>query len=184
MDNRVFVLPKDVYDVLVTASVNDTSRLLAESLDTGITISAEIIGTDMEIVVCDEDMNVLYHESVLDRDDAESTLRRIYDTYLTSRVFDIISPLDPYDIPGEKEAEIEARESSLDTVFQSMLMEVLELDDPYDMGEGGEFFDLAASIKELTLTILSKDYGLTIRRPSMITGPDGHDVYTEYPYEA
>jgi len=153
---------------------------LAENPEYGVVIYITDDG-GLPTVIVNADENEVYSEAAVSQRDLMTTVKKIYDDYLTEKAIGLLT--EPEDGPTmfDLEDEIEERETEIDDALEMFLDVVLDSSSAACMLlPGREDFD---AIKEHFLEYLAIDQGLPVRRPMFLTDDDGADFFEEFPYE-
>lgn len=189
MDVRTYVTPETAFDAVISEAINGNyETLLGFSTDAGIAVYGTYDGDDVTIEVYADD-RCIYTEPVFDKEDSVETVTRVFNQFLTERVYSYVEELDPYAIPDEEPDEYELsddetervadREFELDMAFESMLMTVIGVDDPDEIPG---FADIREEIKDMVLDTIQHDYGIDVFRPTITTDASGIERVVDYPY--
>ena len=141
------------------------------------------------------DDNVFYTEECVNERDCTSTVRKIYEDYLTQTVIDKIVERnreeaqdemtdedDDYDsyTQDELEMEIDEREGEIDIALGDLLETVCDADIRTFCDNADEIME---DCKEHFLEYLFLKWGFEIRRPMILEDEHGVEFYEEFPYD-
>lgn len=148
--------------------------LIAENNDYGTKIFAEIDIANNLVIIVEADGDEVFEAIALDEADCFDVVSEIYDTYLTSAIFDTIDNNDDL-TQSTREDEIYERDLELLVVIEDFV----SLATDYTDTDG----DVLDDIMEHTLEYMYRKHGLKIKRPMFLEDENGDEFYTEYPYE-
>ena len=123
----------------------------------------------------------IYVAQIVDEETAEGICREVYDTYLTTAIFNKFvdedeTPTSYVDIEAE---DIESREDDLDFAVEEFVEKVI--------GEGVSFNDIGEEIlndlKEHFLEYMARKWSIDVYRPMYLYTEKGERFFTEYPYD-
>lgn len=154
--------------------------LIAQNENYGIQIWLTIEdGNPYVIVEADDDE--IYREDIFDAKDAEETISRVYEDYLSMKAIDSMGLMDDVydeDDPTAEELEISMREEELDDAVSIFISEVTDGNSSYMETE------VVDDLKEHFLEYMARKWDMRIYRPMFLEDcDDGKEYYSEYPYE-
>ncbi len=182
--NNILIEASEVWDYFHNnkSDLINSMHMIAECAEYGIEIYLTEKEDLPEIIVNADDVQV-YCELTVRSKDCETTVKNIYEDYLTEKAISKLlnSEADIEQINEEelREMEIEQREDEIDTAIWDVLSVVLD-NGTYYLDETNE---ICEDVKEHLLEYLYRKWGLEIYRPMVIEFDDGSEEYKEYPYE-
>ena len=198
MAAKVFVEAWDVWGVFFQNLDTLRSHLkrIAENPEYGVVIyvTEEDNLPSIQVYI---DENVFYTEECLDKNDCTSTVKKIYEEYLSSKVIDkIIEKNREEEEPQEEmtdddddyeeythdelEEEIDEREDEIDLAISDLLSTVCDADIRTFCDNAEEIME---DCKEHFLEYLYLKWGFEIRRPMFLEDENGVEFYEEFPYD-
>lgn len=183
MNQRIILQPSEVWDHCQANQEDLVSNMheIASYTEYGIVIYLSVNERALPCITVEADDTEIYSECVVDATDCYKAVQTIYEEYLTSKVFEVISKLDEErDFTAfDEEYAISERETELDTAVWEFLEVVfgeqyVELDDMSEITE---------DVKEHILEYIAMNHHLHIYRPMILEDENGEDFYEEYPYE-
>lgn len=158
----------------------NTMHMIAEHKDYGIEVYLSNEHGFPALIV-EADGVEMYKETVLNEKDCESTVKEVYDTYLTDKVISkMLEDSDDDDYEEFINMEIEAREDELsEAVFNCI---DVFCDGAFEYYE--EMAEICEDFKDLVCEYLYIKWGLEPRRPMILEFEDGSESYEEYPYSS
>lgn len=160
--------------------LKDAMHMIAEHKEYGIEIYLANKDGFPELTV-EADGVEMYTETVLNEKDCESTVKEIYDTYLTDKVISkMLEDSGDDDEEDTVNMEIEAREDEL----SAAVFDCIDVfcDGAFEYYE--EMEEICEDFKDLICLYLFIKWGLEPRRPMVIEFDDGSESYEEYPYSS
>lgn len=184
MNQKIILEPSEVWGYYQTNKTDLYSLMheIASCVEYGISVYLSINEKNNPCIIVEADSVEIYSEVVSDAIDCETTVRKIYDEYLTNKAIEILSDLSEKNTQNEldKEDIISAREEELDTFIYEFVMNVIGDEmclDGYDLD------DIFDDLKEHFLEYMARKHKLLIFRPMYLEDENGKDFYEEYPYE-
>lgn len=157
--------------------LEDGVELIAENCEYGIEVYlTEALGLPKVEVYADGDL--VYEETVIDRECCAETMENVYDTYLTDNVVKILSGEDEI----SQDDEIDQRETELDMLVTDFITGVMSTGGYFDSG-AADADEIVDDCKEHFLEYLARKHGLRVYRPMYLEDEDGNEFFDEYPYE-
>lgn len=182
---EIIMTPSEVWKGYLSNknSVNKRIVEIARYEDYGVSIYFyEEAENRLNIVVEVDDIEI-YSEEVISERDCTSTVKRIYDKYLSPDILEIIQDIrDSDDSRFEQEDAISEREANLDELVFDFVMGVMGGDTYFDGGVY-DFDDMCDDLKDHFLEYMYRKYGLDIYRPMILEDENGEEFFEEYPYE-
>lgn len=125
-----------------------------------------------------EEGDLVREDFVLSKEDAECTLREIYEEFFAMEYDSEDEEEEGYLFSEEENEEIAAREASLTDAVFNFLEEVCP-------EESAELFNMEEieDIKDHFLEYLARKYSMDIYRPMVLEDENGEEFYTDYPYD-
>lgn len=185
MAAKITVSASDVWGYFQEAKEDLKSHMhqIAGNPEYGVVIFVTEDQSLPSIVVTVDDVPV-YEETAVDVLNCQKTVEKIYDDYLTSKIFasllggdDDSEELTALDI----EDMIDERESELDAAVYEFVMTAIQ--GAYFDDYTSDFDDICEDLKEHFLEYMARKHGLPVYRPMMLEYDDGTEEMSEYPYE-
>lgn len=188
MNGRVDIPAEDVWGYIMAESPDETDTLIiAENEDAGTCVTVEFDDGLPVLAAYVDDEEV--ERVPVAKDDCGDIAQMLYDTYISSRVFDQLGhdsddPMDFDDPPDEEEYvdepedPIVEREYELDDAVYALLLTILG-DELRDYNED----EIIRDTKEHLFSWLAEQYGASPYRPMMLVNDKGEEMLAEYPYD-
>lgn len=185
MGQKILVQPSEVWDEYSNHSHNFREYLyeIASNDDYGVKVYLSEGTSRIANISVQADDTEVYSENVVNGDDCEKTVTKIYDRYLTPKVIEILSDMDEEDgVQVNKEYAVTEREEELDTLVYEFVMGVLGGDAYFDE-KTCDVNNMFEDIKDHFLEYMARKYNLQIFRPMFLEDEDGNESFENYPYE-
>ena len=179
MAARIIVEAGDVWDYFKENKdkLGGSIETIAENEEYGIEIllSAD---DDLPLIMVVADNEELDEEAVVSANDCFSTVKDMYDKYLTDEVINVLMGNDDDYTTAEELEMIDERESAIDDAIYACLDELIPnmfdiVDDPDELYE---------DVKDHLCEYLYTKHGISVYRPMYLENEDGTDEFCEFPY--
>lgn len=158
-------------------------REIASNDEFGIVIYLSAESEEFAHIIVEADDTEVYTETVISEGDCKYAAERIYNTYLSGSVVNVLTDgniTDGRSWTQIEDEEIENREYEIDDALYAFLGAVCD-----DVYYEDYYIDeeLIQDVKEHFLEYLARKWGLPIRRPMRMEDEDGEIFFEEYPYQ-
>ncbi len=179
MAARIIVEASDVWDYFMEhkSDLVSSIRMIAENQEYGI----EIFLTkddDLPLITVTADDDEIWSEAVVSRNDCASTVKEIYDTYLSQEVMNVLMGENDGHTAAEEMEEIDEREMELDDAIYGCLMAIAP--NLFDIADDPD--ELCEDLKDHICEYLYTQHGISVYRPMYLETEDGTDEFVEFPY--
>lgn len=184
---RIIVQAEDVWKVFQAEKQQLRTKLkeIAENPGFNVVVYLTEENERAQIVVYIDDAE-FYSEQCVSELDCKTTVRKIYEQYLTDKVLNVYfgddeedEKLDEEYSQYEAESDIEERELEIDVALLDFLDAVLEanIDELVDDADV-----ICEDCKEHFLEYLARKWGFDIHRPMYLEDENGEEFFEEFPY--
>lgn len=192
MAQKIILQPDEVWDYFVEHEEECDQCMfeIASCSEYGTTVYLSRSFKGVGCISVEADDQEIYNEEIIDAEDAQKVVQKVYDDYLTDKVIEILSDFEPQenDTLQDQEDEIEMREGELDNLIWDFVIGVLGGEtNPDDFSECFAEFDYTGEIlddlKDHFLEYMYRKHGFNIYRPMVLEDEDGTEFFEEFPYE-
>lgn len=179
MAERIIVEANDVWDYFLWQKheLQGSMKEIAKNDEYGVEIYLTS-DKDLPLIVVTADDEEVYEEHIISRHDCATTVKDIYDEYLTSNAIKALTGDDNEYTAAEEMEMIDDRESELTDAVYVLLLEFAA--NIFEVAEDAD--ELCEGIKDLICEYLYRKHGISVYRPMYLEDEDGTDEFVEFPY--